>query len=121
MRWWLAAGLMLGLLMPLSAMPCDLHPVPERDTGLLMVAPLETSGLFGFYYDTDQDGVPDFALIFQQGIDGKYIAWPIFYFYGMDGAGLAEEVWHDQGGRGDCSQIQLYFKRTVSNSTQRVE
>ena len=114
MRWWLAAGLVLGLLMPISAMPCDRHPVPERDAGLIMVAPLETTGMYGFWYDTDQDGIADRALIFQMDLDGTYIAWPLFYFEGVDVFGLAEEVWHDKVGNGECMNIRLYYKRTVN-------
>ena len=113
MRWWLAAGLVLGLLLPVSALPCDRHPVPERDTGLMMVAPLETTGLVGFWYDTNMDGAADFALIFQQAMDGQYRAWPLFYFYRVDVYGKAEEVWIDKGGYGDCFDIFLYYQRTV--------
>lgn len=114
MRWWLAIGLLVGLLMPLDAAPCERHPIPEHDKGLVMVSPLETTGLFGFWYDMDQDGVADFALIFQQGIDGEYFAWPLFYFYGVNADGQAQEVWIDQGGSGECRDIQLYYKRTVA-------
>lgn len=113
MRWFLAIGLLIGLLLPVSALPCDQHPVPERDTGLVRVEPLETTGLFGFWYDTNADGVADFALIFQQGTNGHYITWPVFYFYRVNPEGFAEEVWQDVAGRGLCSDIRLYYKRTV--------
>lgn len=113
MRWWLAAGLVLGLLMPVSALPCDLHPVPERDTGLVKVEPLETTGLFGFWYDSDMDGIADRALIFQMASDGTYIAWPLFYMEKVDLYGRAQEVWIDTGGEGNCSQIRLYWIRQM--------
>ena len=80
-----------------------------------MVAPLEETGMYGFWYDTDQDGSADRALIFQMGNDGKYIPWPLFYFESVDIFGRAEEVWIDRGGRGECTDIRLYYKRTVNH------
>ena len=116
MRWLLAMGLFLGLMLPIgNVWPCERHPIPERDKGLIMVAPLETTGMYGFWYDTDMDGVADFALIFQQTMNGDYLAWPLFYFYEVDVYGRAEEVWQDQGGAGECGQIRLYYKRTVNH------
>lgn len=85
-----------------------------QDRGLIMVAPLEESGLYGFWYDTDMDGLADTALIFQMGMDGQYIRWPLFYFKDIDLFGRAEEVWIDKGGDGDCFDISLYYKRTVN-------
>lgn len=78
-----------------------------------MVAPLWSSGLYGFWYDLDQDGIADFALIFQMDEDGMYLTWPLFYFKGVDLFGVAEEVWIDRGGVGECQDIWLYYKRTV--------
>lgn len=113
MRWCLAMGLLLGLLMPISAFPCDMHPLPAHNRGLIMVAPLGSSGLYGFWYDLDQDDIIDFALIFQMDQDGMYFTWPLFYFKYIDLFGAAEEVWIDRGGVGECYDIRLYYKRSV--------
>ena len=114
MKWALATGLFLGLLLPISnTYPCEFHPVPAFDKGLVKVEAFGTSGLPGFYYDLDGDGIPDRALLFQSGADGHFIQWPLFYFEDLSLDGLADEVWADTGGDGKCTSIRLYWKRNL--------
>lgn len=114
MRWWLATGLFLGLIMPISyAQPCEFHPVPAFDKGLVRVEPYGTSGLVGFYYDLDGDLIPDRALLFQRDAAGAVIPWPQFYMEGLNEDGQAEETWEDTGGEGLCRDIRLYWKRRL--------
>ena len=114
MRWLLAMGFLIGLMLPFGdTWPCDLHQIPERDKELIMVAPLETTGMFLFQYDSNHDGIADAALIFQQGHDGKYLPWPLFYLKEVDSEGRAQEVWIDRGGNGVCAEIVLYWIRRM--------
>lgn len=114
MRWLLATGLLVGMTLPISnALPCEFHPVPSFDKGLVKVEPFGTSGLVGFYYDVDGDDVPDRALLFQRGADGHFIQWPMFYMEELSADGLASETWEDTGGDGLCRDIRLYWKRRL--------
>ena len=91
MRWLLATGLVLGLVLPISnASPCDIRPVPSFDKGLVKVEMFGTSGLVGFYYDVDGDDVPDRALLFQRDAAGEFIQWPLYYMEGLDADGRAD-------------------------------
>ena len=115
MKWLLATGFLVGLLLPIShAQPCEFHPVPSFDKGLVKVEPFGTSGLVGFYYDVDGDDVPDRALLFQREANGGFVRWPVLYLEGLDLNGGAQEVWVDRVGDGLCKDLFLYFARTIS-------
>lgn len=113
MKWWLIVGLVLGSMFPVSASPCDLHPLPsDRDTAT-KEEPVGTSGLTAFYFDLDGDEVADRALIYQKDRDGHFFHYPLMYMEGLDAAENAQEVWIDRELTGNCRDIILYWKRRM--------
>lgn len=102
------------LWLPQPALACPHHPHNWQEHALRIEA-LGDTGLIIVYQDTNGDEVADRALVFQLQDNGDLFEWPLFYFYGLDAEGRAEEVWIDHGVEGMCWQIELYYKRHIAH------
>jgi hypothetical protein len=78
-------------------------------------------GLIFREYDLNGDGHPDFMTGRQidrvtaefPGDDGPAPVRPLFYWVDRDADSAYDEVWIDQGGRGQCDEIVLYQQHNL--------
>ena len=108
----LVAAAVLCVLLATQGWACDQWPV---ETGVLVRQYQWENGLTVREFDTDADGVADYATATQPGA-----MMPLFYSFGLDNPHdttgkpfYAFQVYIDRGGKGRCEDIQLYLDRML--------
>ena len=123
---WGGLALVMVLFLTLCSPPayaCDSWPV---EIGTLVRTYEMENGLVFREYDLNSDGTADYATAHGKR-NGKETPHPVFYGLGHDDVTdrtdrpfVANRVYVDTKGNGQCQDIQLYFDRNESAKKEKV-